>query len=70
MLSASFTKPRIDSISATVNGDVETLEVKESTNIQRTKVSQRQITYRYRCSVEPRATPAARSVEIHASGGQ
>jgi hypothetical protein len=36
LLSASFIKSRIDSISATEYGEVETLEVKESTRIQHT----------------------------------
>ena len=36
LLSASFIKPRIDSISATEYGEVETLEVKEPTRLQHT----------------------------------
>ena len=39
LLSASFRKPRMDSISATEYGEVETFEVKESTRIQHARTN-------------------------------
>ncbi len=64
-------KSRMDSISATVYGEVETLEVKESMRVQHTTAEVKEETgYQYRCSVELRATHSARSAETYASWGQ
>lgn len=65
-------KSRIDSNSATEYGEVETLEVKESTRIQHTteQKGKDQITYPYRYSVELRAALSAPPLGIYEWAGR